>query len=110
MHINPQHWHALESDEVAQHLQTNPQTGLSSADAARRLAQFGPNALQEKRARPAWRMLLDQFTDFMIIVLISAAIISGIVGDVHDTIAIVVIIILNAVIGFIQEYRAERAM
>ena len=77
---------------------------------AERIARYGPNALHEKRGRSPWRMLLDQFTDFMIIVLIGAAVISGIVGDLQDTIAIIVIVILNAVIGFIQEYRAERAM
>lgn len=103
-------WHTLAAGEVAQNLEAHPQSGLSAAEAAKRLAHFGPNALLEKRARSPWRMLLDQFTDFMIIVLIGAAIISGIVGDVQDTIAIIVIVILNAVIGFIQEYRAERAM
>lgn len=55
-------------------------------------------------------MFLDQFKDFMILVLIAAAIISGIVGGAADTIAIIVIVVLNAVIGFIQEYRAEKAM
>ena len=84
--------------------------GLSQEHAAKRLAHFGANELKEKRARSPWRMLLDQFSDFMIIVLIIAAIISGVVGDVEDTVAIIVIVILNAVIGFVQEYRAERAM
>jgi Ca2+-transporting ATPase len=55
-------------------------------------------------------MFLDQFTDFMILVLLVAAVISGLIGEAKDTIAIVVIVVLNAVIGFIQEYRAERAM
>jgi len=110
MHINDINWHTLASDKVAHSLETNPQSGLSSDHAAKRLAHFGPNALQEKRARSPWRMLFDQFADFMIIVLIGAAIISGIVGDIEDTVAIIVIVILNAVIGFVQEYRAERAM
>ncbi|MDH4234533.1 MAG: cation-transporting P-type ATPase, partial [Gallionella sp.] len=110
MRNSENHWHTLSGDEVAQRLETDPQTGLSSTDAAKRLARFGHNVLHEKPARSPWRMLLDQFTDFMIIVLIVAAIISGIVGDLGDTIAIVVIVILNAVIGFVQEYRAERAM
>ncbi|MDP2762282.1 MAG: calcium-translocating P-type ATPase, PMCA-type [Sideroxyarcus sp.] len=103
-------WHTLSAAETAQRLESDLQTGLSANDAAKRLVQFGANELEEKRARSPWRMLLDQFSDFMIIVLIVAAIISGVVGDVGDTIAIVVIVILNAVIGFIQEYRAERAM
>ncbi|MGZ8250796.1 MAG: calcium-translocating P-type ATPase, PMCA-type [Methylophilaceae bacterium] len=105
-----QHWHTLSADQVAQQLETNPQTGLSAAKVSERRAQFGPNALQEKRGRSIWHMLLAQFADFMIVVLIVAAVISGIVGDVQDTVAIIVIVILNAVIGFIQEYRAERAM
>ncbi|MGC2048501.1 MAG: HAD-IC family P-type ATPase, partial [Gallionella sp.] len=110
MHISDINWHTLTADEVAQRLETNPQSGLSSEHAASRLAHFGPNALLEKRARSPWRMLFDQFSDFMIIVLIGAAIISGFVGDVEDTVAIIVIVILNAVIGFVQEYRADRAI
>lgn len=110
MHNNDNNWHTLTTDEAAQRLKTNPQSGLSSADAAKRLAQYGANELKEKRARSLWRMLLDQFADFMIIVLIGAAVVSGIVGDVEDTVAIIVIVILNAVIGFVQEYRAEQAM
>jgi Ca2+-transporting ATPase len=107
---NKHHWHMLSAAETAQRLETDPQSGLSSAHAARRLAHYGANELKEKRARSPWRMLFDQFSDFMIVVLIIAAVVSGIVGDVEDTVAIIVIVILNAVIGFIQEYRAEQAM
>ena len=110
MPVSDKSWHTLTCDEVAQRLETSPESGLSSDQAAKRLAHFGANELKEKRARSPWRMLLDQFTDFMIIVLIVAAIISGFVGSVEDTVAIIVIVILNAVIGFVQEYRAERAM
>ena len=109
MHIDNINWHTLTADEVALRLETTP-NGLSQEHAAQRLVHFGANELKEKRARSPWRMLLEQFSDFMIIVLIVAAIISGVVGDVEDTFAIIVIVILNAVIGFVQEYRAERAM
>ena len=108
--VQSHHWHTLSAIDAALRLETSHQTGLSAAEAAERMARHGPNALHEKRGRSPWRMLFGQFTDFMIIVLIGAAVISGIVGDVQDTIAIIVIVILNAVIGFIQEYRAERAM
>jgi P-type Ca2+ transporter type 2C len=110
MHISDINWHTLTVDEATQRLETRTDSGLSSDQAAGRLAQFGSNELKEKRARPPWRMLLGQFSDFMIIVLIAAAIISGFVGDVEDTVVIIVIVILNAAIGFVQEYRAERAM
>ncbi len=109
MHIDNINWHTLTADEVAQRLETTS-NGLSPEQATKRMAHYGANELREKRARSSWRMLLDQFSDFMIIVLIIAAIISGIVGDIEDTVAIIVIVILNAVIGFVQEYRAERAM
>ncbi|MDO9204554.1 calcium-translocating P-type ATPase, PMCA-type [Methylotenera sp.] len=104
------HWHTLTANEVAKNLETNHQTGLNAAQVAERTARHGPNALHEKRRRSPWRMLLDQFTEFMIIVLIVAAIISGFVGDIGDTIFIIVIVILNAAVGFVQEFRAERAM
>ena len=110
MNIKQSSWHTLSVDEAAHQLEVNTQTGLSSTEAAQRLVHFGLNALQEKRGRPPWRMFLDQFTDFMILILIAAAVISGVVGDLEDTVAIVIIVILNAVIGFVQEYRAERAM
>ena len=84
--------------------------GLSSEEAAKRLAEYGPNELVEKAAKSPLAMVLDQFKDFMIIVLLAAAIVSGFVGEVTDTIAIIVIVVLNAVIGFVQEYRAEQAI
>lgn len=110
MKIYQHHWHTISADDAALQLESNQQCGLSAAQVVERMARHGPNALHEKRRRSPWRMLLDQFTEFMIVVLIVAAIISGIVGDVGDTIFIVVIVILNASVGFVQEFRAERAM
>ncbi|MFA6903573.1 MAG: calcium-translocating P-type ATPase, PMCA-type [Gallionellaceae bacterium] len=104
------HWHALSAEEVLLKTKSALKTGLSAAEAKSRLIQHGRNVLVEKAGRSLWRMLLDQFSDFMILVLIAAAVISGLIGDVKDTIAIIVIVVLNAVIGFVQEYRAERAM
>ena len=102
--------HALSAEEIARRFDVEPLAGLSSADAADRLARFGPNVIPEKGRRSVVRMLLAQFTDFMIVVLIAAAFVSGLVGDVKDSLAIVLIVILNAFIGFAQEFRAERAM
>ncbi len=104
------HWHCLDSAGAAAHLETDPDKGLSAGIAASRLAQAGPNVLQEAIRRHPLVMLASQFTDFMILVLIAAAVIAGIVGEPQDSIAIVVIVLLNGIIGFAQEYRAERAM
>ena len=90
-------------------LETN-KSGLAQSEAEKRLEKFGPNALQEKKKKPAWVLFLAQFKDFMILILAAAAVISGIVGDLTDTIIILVILVLNAVLGFVQEYRAEKAM
>jgi Ca2+-transporting ATPase len=103
-------WHTMASDAALAALGTTVAGGLSAKQAAHRLAEQGHNEIMEQRRRPPWRMLLDQFTDFMILVLIAAAIISGIIGELQDSIAILVIVFLNAIIGFIQEYRAERAV
>ncbi|HDH04106.1 MAG TPA: cation-translocating P-type ATPase [Nitrospirae bacterium] len=84
--------------------------GLSSEEAAERLLEYGPNELKEVKKKTLFMMFLDQFKDFMIMVLMAAAVVSGIIGELVDTIAIVVIVILNAIIGFVQEYRAEKAM
>jgi len=102
-------WHTRPADAALRALRAEPQ-GLTSAEAAARLARHGPNALPEGGGRSVARMLADQFADFMILVLLAAAVVSGIVGEPSDTIAIFVIILLNASIGFAQEWRAERAM
>jgi Ca2+-transporting ATPase len=102
-------WHQKTIDRVVSDLRSSRQ-GLSEAEAEGRLAEYGHNVLTEKRGRTPFEMFLDQFKDFMILVLIGAALVSGLIGDVTDTIAIAVIVALNAAIGFVQEYRAERAM
>ncbi len=103
-------WHCLNVEQAIRSLASDPGQGLRAADALSRLEQFGPNALQEARRRRPLSMLAAQFTDFMILVLIAAAVIAGFVGEPQDTVSIVVIVVLNGAIGFVQEYRAERAM
>lgn len=95
--------------EVLSDLKTSLR-GLNSAEARLRLEQYGRNELVEKKKKGILMMFLDQFKDFMIIVLLAAALISGLLGDPEDTIAIIIIVVLNAVLGFSQEYRAEKAM
>lgn len=85
-------------------------SGLSSEEATRRLVEYGSNQLVEKKEKHPIIMFAEQFKDFMIMVLIAAAIIAGIVGKPTDAAAILAIVILNAIIGFVQEYRAEKAM
>jgi Ca2+-transporting ATPase len=102
-------WHQKEINEVIEDLGSSIQ-GISKEEVQKRLNEYGPNELKEKKKKTPFMMFLDQFKDFMILVLVAAAIVSGIIGEPSDTIAIVVIVILNAVIGFVQEYRAEKAM
>jgi Ca2+-transporting ATPase len=86
---------------------TDLSRGLSAADAARRLPEQGPNELVDRGGRPATVILWSQLTGTMVLLLIAAEVVSAAVGDFTDAIAIV---ILNAILGFIQECRAERAM
>ncbi len=103
-------WTSLEIKEVLDRLGTNPETGLSSEEARKRLAIYGPNKLKEKEGPNPIAIFLSQFTEIMVIILLIASAISFLMGDVKETIAILVIVILNAILGFIQEYRAERAL
>ncbi len=102
-------WHQKEIRAVLAELGVAVD-GLRSDEAGRRLAQFGPNELVEKGKRSLAAMIVDQFRDFMILILIAAAVVSGFLGEVADTLAILFIVLLNAVIGVAQEYRAEKAM
>jgi len=106
---NIENGHLLSSDEVFDILGSSPR-GLSSEEAALRLERYGPNELKERKKKHPFVMFFNQFTDFMIIVLIAAAVVAGFIGEASDAIAIVVIVVLNAVVGFVQEYRAEKAM
>lgn len=102
-------WHLLSLSEVSEKLETSP-SGIDERTAVERLAQYGKNQIEDKKKKTVLHMLVHQFRDFMIIILVIAAIISGIMGDLTDTIVIVAIVIINAVIGVVQEYRAEKAM
>jgi len=103
-------WHAMDAAAVSQRLSVDPAIGLDVEEAERRLVEYGANMLAKgRRLRPAL-MVLNQFRDVMILVLVAAAIISGIFGDARDALAILVIVLLNAAVGFVQEYRAERAL
>src|SRR5665213_3594483 len=96
-------WHRLSIPEVFELLGTS-QHGLSTTIAEDKLLEIGPNELQEGKKKSIASILLAQFKDVMILILMAAAIISGIIGDLTDTIVILVIVLLNAVIGFLQEY------
>lgn len=102
-------WHCINTDQVFE-LTGSSEWGLSSGESQLRLAEKGPNELQKKKPVPAWVFFLRQFRDFMIVVLLAAAMISGFAGDFADTLIILLIVLLNATIGFVQEYKAERAM
>jgi Ca2+-transporting ATPase len=103
-------WHAREAAAIFAELMTSPQSGLSPAEAARRLAEVGPNELAEAPRPTFWRMLLDQFNNFIVIILILASVVSAAIGDYVEAGAIIAIVILNAVLGVIQERRAEEAL
>ncbi|WP_306533506.1 cation-translocating P-type ATPase [Geobacter sp.] len=102
-------WHLKTIEETIAELGTSPQ-GLSADAARQRLVENGPNELQEQARRTPVAMLLSQFTDFMILILMGAAVLAAVIGDLGDAMPIIAIVILNAVIGFVQEFRAERAM
>jgi len=103
------HWHALTTLDVLNHLEV-VEDGLSTAEVERRLAHYGPNQLREA-SRPGFlSMLWDQLNNFVVILLIVASVISAALGDYVEAAAIMAIVVLNAVLGIIQEQRAEQAL
>jgi len=103
-------WHAEASAAVAVTLKVDPAIGLSATEAAARLASHGPNQLASKPPRPAWLKFIDQFKNFLVIVLLGAAVLAGAVGELKDAIVIAIVVLLNATLGFYQEHRAEAAL
>ncbi|MBK7888488.1 MAG: cation-translocating P-type ATPase [Bacteroidetes bacterium] len=102
-------WHANAFEDILEEVRSATK-GLSGEEAALRLETNGPNELEEKKRKSPLMIFLAQFKDFMILALLFAAIISGVIGEMTDTLIILIIVLLNAIIGFVQEYRAEKAM
>ncbi len=117
-------WHSIEVDKALGLLDSNPDSGLTPEDIQQRLQKYGPNELEEHGGRSTWEILLDQFKNIMLLMLIGVALISGVLdliawqsgslkaGEVpfKDTIAILAIVILNGILGYVQESRAEKAL
>jgi len=108
--MNNRPWHSREKDEILQELQVKENMGLTRQEAQRRLELVGYNQLQERQAISPLTMFINQFKDFMVIVLLVATFISGFLGEYADAITIMAIVIINALLGFVQEYRAEKSM
>jgi Ca2+-transporting ATPase len=103
-------WHRERAEQVARDLKTEVTQGLSAAEAADRLRQYGPNELVERGGRTPWRILWEQLTATMVLILLAAAVISAFLQKWQEAAAILAIVLLFALLGFLQEYRAERAM
>ena len=103
-------WHSRPVQEVAEALGTDPATGLTSAEAEARLAQYGPNELAERPRPGFWQLLLGQFQSFVVIILIVSAVVSILLGEMIEAGAIMAIVVLNAVLGVVQESKAEEAL
>jgi Ca2+-transporting ATPase len=103
-------FHSMSIEDIAAQLNTNLEIGLSSKEVQNRLEEFGSNVLVAQEKDSPLKMLLLQLKDFLVFLLIGAALISIIFGDLIEALIIVVIVILNAVMGFVQEYRAEQSL
>ncbi len=102
--------HTRPASEVMASLATDPEHGLATTEAQARLQVNGPNRLERKVSTPAWRIFVAQFQDFMIYVLVVAVIIAAFEGQLPEAVAILAILLLNGMLGFAQEYRAERSL
>lgn len=107
---NSPQWHTLDVQETTSRLNSDPKQGLTSEEAAKRLQQYGPNAFETVGHTAWYRVLFRQFTDVLIIILLVAAGVSFAIGEVVDAVTILIIVVLNGALGFVQEWRAEKAM
>ncbi|MCJ7589136.1 MAG: HAD-IC family P-type ATPase, partial [Candidatus Aminicenantes bacterium] len=108
--MNATPWHALDTAQTLEKLRTDPVRGLSEAEARTRLETYGPNELKAEEKTSPWKVFFHQFTNILIIILLVATVLSALVGEIFDAALILVIVVFCAVLGFVQEYRAERAL
>jgi P-type Ca2+ transporter type 2C len=106
---NKINWHQQNLEDAWQHIQSSP-SGLSIEEATARLAKYGPNELKEKSAHRPWKILWEQFTATMVLILIAAGVVSALLGKWQEASAIFAIVLLFGLLGFFQDYRAEKAM
>ncbi len=103
-------WHGLSENEVIRLLSTDLKTGLSEAEAAFRLGKYGKNQIESKKKISPWEIFFSQFKNLLVLILIAAAFLSGFLGHVWEAVAVGVIVIFSAVMGFFQEYRAQLSL
>lgn len=103
-------WYKKNISQIEKELNSNIQTGLTSRQASKRLEKYGPNQLEEAEQKSAFFVFLSQFKDFMVIILLFATLISGLLGEYVDAIAIILIVLLNGILGYIQERKAEKSL
>lgn len=103
-------WYLLENEEVSSKLSTDLEKGLSSELAKERLKSHGYNELISKEGPTIWQMLLSQFQDFLVLILIGASLVSALIGEVTDSVVIILIVVLNASLGVVQEFKANKAL
>ncbi len=103
-------WHTLNSEDVLEKLHSPQESGLSSEEAKLRFERYGPNQLKEGKRTSFLRMVFDQLNNFVVILLIAAAVISAFLGEGIDAAAIITIVVLNTIMGVVQESRAENAL
>lgn len=103
-------WHSLSAEEVVKRLETDPESGLTWEEAGKRLEVYGPNAFEETKPPSAFKIFLDQFKSVLIIILLAATAISAALGEIVDAALIGVIVFFASLLGFVQEYRAEKSI
>lgn len=103
-------WYSLEIAQIKEELNTDLEQGLSQDEAQNRLNAFGPNALEEAPPRSLFSMFAEQLKEVLVLILIGAALVSGVLGEWEDTIVILIIVVLNAALGVYQENKAEKAL
>lgn len=110
LEVNMADWHLIASDEIIKSLQTDDAKGLTQKEAEKRLEQYGLNELVDKGQKPWWKILLDQFKGMMVLILFISALISVFLHEYVDAVVILAIVILNAILGYVQESKAEKAL
>ncbi|MCT4783260.1 HAD-IC family P-type ATPase, partial [Exiguobacterium himgiriensis] len=110
MEIENQKWHALEPDQVREHLETDVDHGLTNEEVSSRQEKYGKNVLPEKEKTPEIIKFLRQFNDVLVYVLLGAAVVTGFLGEYIDTIVILLVVTIIAVVGYLQENKAEQAL